>query len=74
MGSHFEKSHYGNELMTSQSTGNFVLSRLSLAFLEDTGWYKVDYSTANSFEWGKDQGCGFLDAKCNTVYPEFCQT
>jgi leishmanolysin-like peptidase len=43
-GAHFEKIHFGNELMTSAKVGQSVISRLTLALLEDTNWYKADYT------------------------------
>ncbi len=43
---HWEKQFLGNELMTGFTSGNPVLSNISLALLEDTGWYKVNYDTA----------------------------
>ena len=53
-GVHFEKIHFGNELMVAQESGNSVLSRLTLALLEDTNWYKIDYSYTEYFDWGLD--------------------
>lgn len=45
-GSHFEKIYFGNELMTSQLTGDPVLSVFTLAILEDSGWYFPNYTLA----------------------------
>ncbi len=44
--SHWEKQFLGNELITGFISGNPVLSNISLALLEDSGWYKVNYDTA----------------------------
>jgi len=33
----------GNELMTSNTIPNPVLSSITMAYLKDTGWYDVDY-------------------------------
>ena len=44
MGSHFEKVHFGEEIMTAQMTGKPSISVFTLALLEDTNWYKVDYT------------------------------
>ena len=38
-GSHFEKLHYGNELMTPTKSGRPIISKLILALLQDTTWY-----------------------------------
>ena len=32
---------------------------VSLALLEDSGWYKVNYSIAEDYPWGKGKGCSF---------------
>ncbi|XP_014667831.1 PREDICTED: uncharacterized protein LOC106809304 [Priapulus caudatus] len=32
---------------------------MTLAAFEDSGWYKVNYSIADSYRWGKGQGCRF---------------
>lgn len=70
-GSHFEKLHFGNELMTPSKTGRPVISRILLAFFEDTSWYKVDYSLTDQYYWGRDNGCDFFNEKCEN-FPEFC--
>ena len=70
-GSHFEKLHLGNELMTSQMTGNPSLSKFTLFLLEDSGWYKIDFSKAEKFFWGKKKGCEFLE-NCGSNEIEFC--
>nr|CDJ81504.1 Peptidase M8 domain containing protein [Haemonchus contortus] len=46
LGSHWEKRAFESELMTADSTQPPVLSRLSLALFEDSGWYKVNYECA----------------------------
>ena len=46
-----------------------VFSRLSLAVMEDSGWYTVDYSSTADTQllWGKDRGCGFVDEGCGDL-------
>lgn len=74
-GAHFEKVHYGNELMTAQDVGIPSFSKISLALFEDSNWYKVDYNLADEFYWGKNKGCGFINDKtCSTKFSEYCQT
>ena len=53
---------------------HFVLSKFTLALLQDSGWYQVDYSLAEPFTWGKNQGCGFLNLACKDKikHSEFC--
>jgi len=49
------------------------LSEFTLAVLEDSGWYVVNYSQADNITWGKNQGCDFFYNKCNgTNFREFC--
>lgn len=71
-GAHFEKAHYGNELMTSKLSGYPVLSKLTLALMEDSGWYKVDYGKAQRLAFGEDQGCEFVESTCDPSTAEFC--
>ena len=61
---HWERRQFGNEMMTANSVANPVMSRITLAFLKDTGWYDVDYSKAETFTYGKDQGCSFITDPC----------
>lgn len=77
-GSHWEKSVFGNELMTASHAETLILSEFTLAILEDSGWYKVDYSFAGNMTWGKNKGCGFLENVCHEKnkldeFSEFCE-
>jgi hypothetical protein len=38
-GIHFEKTYFGDELMTADFETDSSLSNISLMFLLDTGWY-----------------------------------
>ena len=74
-GAHFEKVHYGNELMTAQDVGIPALSKISLALFEDTNWYKPDYNLAEPLIWGKGKGCNFYNNNtCDTKFSEYCST
>jgi hypothetical protein len=55
--SHFDKRIAGNEVMTAQREGRQIMSMFTLIFLASTGWYKVDFSFAEEFIYGKGQGC-----------------
>ncbi|XP_030833083.1 leishmanolysin-like peptidase [Strongylocentrotus purpuratus] len=62
-------SHFESRLMPTESMGPYVtngrkFSRFTLAFLEDTGWYKANYDLADPFTWGRDLGCGFVNKSC----------
>lgn len=58
--------------MVAADTSIHYYSRISLAFLEGTGWYKVDYSVAEKYTWGKNKGCEFLTDNCSTTFKEYC--
>ncbi|MCP5020067.1 MAG: hypothetical protein GY938_32990, partial [Ketobacter sp.] len=51
-GSHWEKTHSGNELMTAQLTSHSVLSPLTLKLMQDSGWYNIDFDQAEKYYWG----------------------
>jgi hypothetical protein len=61
----------------AHSQANAPLSRITLALLEDSGWYMVhnDSSLAdNHFTWGFGEGQSFLTQPCNTRSEQYyCQ-
>lgn len=61
---HWEKRLFENEVMTGTYTQNPVVSRVTLALMEDTGWYQVNYNLAEDLEWGKNLGCDFVKKSC----------
>ena len=63
---HWEKRLFENEAMTGTYTQNPVFSRITLALMEDTGWYRANYSLAEELDWGKGLGCLFTKASCKT--------
>lgn len=70
---HWEKSIFFDELMSAVFTTPAPLSPLTLAFFEDSGWYSVDYSAAEPLAYGRNQGCAFLERRCNAhPSPFFC--
>ncbi len=62
--------------MTADDVGSLVVSEFTLALLEGSGWYQVNYSMTEPLTWGKGQGCSFLESKCSVdkkaAFPEFC--
>jgi len=44
------------ELMAGEVSLHSAFSALSLAFLEDTGWYHVNFSAAEDWRWGRGGG------------------
>ncbi|XP_003214925.1 leishmanolysin-like peptidase [Anolis carolinensis] len=61
---HWEKRLLENEAMTGSHTQNRVFSRITLALMEDTGWYRANYSMAEKLDWGRDKGCDFVMKSC----------
>ena len=41
-----------------------VVSEFTLALLEDTGWYKINYYTGGLMRYGKNRGCDFIYGDC----------
>ncbi|KAI4464429.1 leishmanolysin-like peptidase [Holotrichia oblita] len=61
---HWEKRVFENEAMTGTHTQNSVITNITLALMEDTGWYKPNYYMAEPLVWGKDFGCDFVMKSC----------
>jgi len=59
-----EQRLYMNELMASTTSHVSVKSALTLAALEDSGWYKTNYSMARPLLWGRGEGCDWALEKC----------
>ena len=78
--SHWERRIMGNEIMTANYIGDARLSQFTLALLEGTGWYDVNFSMADTFTWGINQGCSFINGPCmnnvssgyGAAYAEYC--
>ena len=63
--SHWEARILLGEYMNlEQYTPEVVISDFTLALLEDSGWYKVNYYTGGLMRFGKHKGCGFLNNDC----------
>eukprot|EP00754_Rhynchopus_humris_P011862 Rhum_TRINITY_DN14257_c0_g1::Rhum_TRINITY_DN14257_c0_g1_i1::g.76018::m.76018 len=60
--SHFEKRVLFDELMTVEVTGVVTLTSFTLAFLNDTGWYRTRAAAAQGERprHGRGGGCGYL--------------
>ncbi|KFM57462.1 Leishmanolysin-like peptidase, partial [Stegodyphus mimosarum] len=61
---HWEKRLFENEAMTGTHTQNPVYSRITLALMQDTGWYAPNYAMAQELKWGKNLGCDFAFKSC----------
>lgn len=54
-----------NEIMTGSVDTRSVVSKMTLALLEDSGWYQANYSMAERLDWGRNQGTEFVTFPCN---------
>jgi hypothetical protein len=52
------------DYMTSINYDESVISEITLALFEDSGWYTVKYITGGLFRYGKNQGCSFINSHC----------
>ena len=41
-----------------------AISEITLALLEDLGWYQVNYYTGGLMKFGKNKGCNFINNDC----------
>ncbi|CAN6448010.1 unnamed protein product [Victoria cruziana] len=64
-GSHWEKRLLMNEIMTGSVDTRSVVSKMTLALLEDSGWYQANYSMADHLDWGRNQGTEFVTSPCS---------
>eukprot|EP01130_Rhizamoeba_saxonica_P018441 TRINITY_DN9231_c0_g1_i1.p1 TRINITY_DN9231_c0_g1~~TRINITY_DN9231_c0_g1_i1.p1 ORF type:complete len:1382 (-),score=311.07 TRINITY_DN9231_c0_g1_i1:39-4184(-) len=64
-GSHWSKRNTYPEYMCPVVSKTMIISNLTLALFEDTGWYQVNWETAENLLWGKNLGCDFVNEKCD---------
>jgi hypothetical protein len=85
VGDHWDERVALSELMGSiykrVSNAEIILSPLTLALFQDSGWYNVIYSNAQMSPFGHGSGCEFVDRDCivNDQVPDygrgvFCST
>ena len=76
VGSHWEARYMLGDYMNSVIYIDNVISDITLALFEDTGFYQVEYYSGGLFKFGKNSGCIFLNEKCifngNPISDEFC--
>lgn len=68
-GSHLEYRLYLGEAMNPYSTSmRQGITAIVLGVLQDSGWYKANFSSADvlrkGLDWGYKQGCSFATSKC----------
>lgn len=60
------------DIMINSVYSEQTLSEITLALLEATGWYEINYFTGGLFRFGKGRGCNFIDFKCvKNSYTDF---
>ena len=63
-------SHWDQRILLGDYMGAVIyqeemtISEFTLAALEDSGWYKVNYYTGGLMRFGKNKGCNFLNKNC----------
>ncbi len=62
--SHWQRAAAYDQVMTGTSLGTKGFSGLTFALLKDSGWYGVDDSFAQKFNFGKNKGCSFVMDAC----------
>lgn len=75
-GSHWERRNAKDEIMAGISNYGYYTA-MTLAVMEDLGYYTANYHLAEVMPWGRSAGCPFLNEKCIeggiTRYPSaFC--
>ena len=63
-GSHWEARILLGDYMNGVAYVDEVISEITLALLEDTGYYKPNYYTGGLMRYGKNKGCEFVFDKC----------
>lgn len=74
IGDHWDERLFYPEAMSGviSPTAN-IFSSLTLAFMEDSGWYKANYTQSRMSPWGLGMGCEFVSSPCvvNGEVPEY---
>lgn len=51
-----------------------IISKLTYAMLESTGWYRsVPTDSARELTWGYKKTCKFFESPCSPELPGFCK-
>jgi hypothetical protein len=69
-GDHWDERDYYPEMLSGViSPSTNLLSHLTLALMEDSGWYKANYTQGVASPWGLGAGCSFVEEPCITTDP-----
>jgi hypothetical protein len=66
-GDHWDEHDYYPEALSGViSPTTNILSHLTLALMEDSGWYRANYTQGRMNPWGLGAGCDFVEEPCVT--------
>jgi len=76
-GSNWEKRIMFNDIMTrGVDVEGTIISKITLAAMEDSGWYTPNYDEGANITWGRNAGSNFFNEKCvsngEPNFSEFC--
>lgn len=64
-GDHWDEHDYYPEALSGViSPTTNILSHLTLALMEDSGWYRANYTQGRMNPWGLGAGCEFVEEPC----------
>ena len=74
IGSHWEDTLFRDEMMSPIDRPNQKFSNFSFSLLASSGWYIVNFGTAQEYIFGYKKGCDFLDLACKSIplFDEYC--
>jgi hypothetical protein len=69
-GAHWEYRWFQGDLMVATNLFSVygrraTMSRVTLAFMEDSGWYLPFWDAAGHLDWGHEAGCDFIGQTCS---------
>ncbi|CAG9318551.1 unnamed protein product [Blepharisma stoltei] len=75
-GSHWDMRILPGDYMSPTLSFESVLSDITLALFQDSGWYTVNFDYAQKTIWGNGEGCDWFEEKCiedgSAKFPGFC--
>ena len=76
LGAHWESRYMLGDYMVSTDYPGAVMSDITLALFDATGYYRTMPYSGGLFKFGKNKGCDFLEQKCiedtKPISDEFC--
>ena len=72
--SHWETRIMRDDVMSYGYNPDAAVSAITLAAMEDLGFYLGNYSSVDCLSWGYKQGCRFVTSRCGAVDPQLPPT